>query len=652
MEAVIGVSGPGMSVRSGSGGSVLSVRPAEPERDSILLDPAAEPERGSIVPAAVRGRSLVLWCPDWPAVAGCRQLGRSGSEPAAVLSANRVLTCNHAARAEGIRVGQRRREAQSRFPDLLLLAADPDRDARMFEPIAAAVETVAPGVEILRPGLVACSTRGPARFFGSEPAAAERIVDLVEALDVECRVGIADALDVAVLAARQSRLVPAGRAAEFCAALPIVELARDPAIAPPERAALVDLLTRLGLTTAGAFAALPESAVVTRFGADGLVAHRLARGLGDRGLSRRVIGTDLAVEQVCDPPLERVDTAAFLARALAERFHLRLADAGMACTRVAITAHTDRDAILTRVWRCARPLTAAATADRLRWQLDGWLTAGRSLPRDAAGTPVDPDGRGPGAITRLRLEPVEAVGAGLIQYGLWGSDGESDQRAGWAFARIQGLLGPASVLAPVRSGGRGPADRITLVPWGEEKVPARDPAAPWPGALPSPSPASLLPAEPVRLLDDAGQPVRIDDRGRLTGSPSTLLREDEPPAPVLSWAGPWLLDERWWAADPPPPEPPEPVVVAAGRTGSDRAAAGRAGRPVYRPIPGDLDYQKPARSELEQALSDRPPVPNWLRRTRVSAPAVQLGRIQLLTAAAGMLLRFGINGWELEGVYD
>ena len=623
------------------------------------------PVPGSTMAGPVRrGRSVVLWCPDWPVVAGCRQLGRSGSEPAAVLWANRVRTCNQAARAEGIRVGQRRREAQSRCPDLLLLSADPDRDARMFESVAAAVETVAPGVEILRPGLVACAARGPARFFGSEPAAAEHIVDLVEALDVECRVGIADTLEVAVLAARQSRLVPPGQAAGFCAALPVVELARDPAVAPPERAALVDLLTRLGLTTAGAFAALPEPAVITRFGADGLAAHRLARGLGDRGLSRRVIGADLAVEQVCDPPLERVDTAAFLARALADRFHQRLAGAGMACTRLAITAHTDRDATLTRVWRCARPLTAVATADRLRWQLDGWLTAGRSLPRDATGTPEDPDGRGPGAIIRLRLEPVEAVGAGLIQYGLWGSDGESDQRAGWAFARIQGLLGPSSVLAPVRSGGRGPADRITLVPWGEEKVPARDPAAPWPGALPSPSPASLIPAAPVRLLDDAGQPVRIDDRGRLTGSPAVLLRDDEPPAPVLGWAGPWLLDERWWAADPPAPLPalpaqPAPPARSAQPASSalsaptDPIGSGPSGPavapgPVYRPIPGDLDYQKPSRS----TVTDAAPMPGWLRHTRVSAPAAQLGRIQLLTGVAGMLLRFAAGGWELEGVYD
>jgi protein ImuB len=254
-----------------------------------------------------RARTLVIWCPDWPAVAGARQAGKPASDPVAVFHANRVQTCTAAARAEGIRVGQRRRDAQSRCPELLVLKADEDRDARLFEPVVAAVESVAPGVEILRPGMIACSARGPARFFGSETAAAERIVDIVEALDVECSVGIADSLSVAVLAARQVRIVPTGGDGAFCAGLPISELARDPAISPPDRMELVDLLVRLGITTAGAFAALPDVKVATRFGTDAVVAHRLAKGLAERGMSRRIIPEELAVEQSFDPALERVD---------------------------------------------------------------------------------------------------------------------------------------------------------------------------------------------------------------------------------------------------------------------------------------------------------------------------------------------------------
>src|SRR5262249_54130211 len=43
--------------------------------------------------------------------------------------------------------------------------------------------------------------------------------------------------------------------------------------------ALGDLLVRLGLRTLGAFAALPEGAVLGRFGSAGARAHRLAPGM-------------------------------------------------------------------------------------------------------------------------------------------------------------------------------------------------------------------------------------------------------------------------------------------------------------------------------------------------------------------------------------
>ncbi len=553
-------------------------------------------------------RALVVWCPDWPAVAAARQARKPASGPVAVFHANRVQACTEAARAEGIRIGMRRRDAQSRCPDLLVLPADPDSDGRMFEVVAAAVEAVAPGIEVLRPGMVACAARGPVRYFGSEEAAAERIVDAVEALDVECRIGIADVLPVAVLAARQGVLVPPGGSAAFCAGLPVVELARDPALAPPDRVDLVDLLIRLGITTAGSFAALPEERVATRFGADAVVAHRLARGLADRSVYRRTIPEDLTIEQVCDPPLERVDTAAFLARALAERFHARLADAGLACTRLAISARTERGAELSRIWRCARPLTPEDTADRLRWQLDGWLTAALRRPAGRTG-PVARDPHsgeelaqsGPGAITVLRLEPVEAIGSGLVQYGLWGSDGRDDQRAGWAFARVQGLLGPESVLAPVLSGGRGPAERISLVPWGDERVPERDPSAPWPGAIPAPTPTRLTDPETSRVLltDARGAPVTVTARGLLSAPPALAARTPIGDRAVQGWAGPWLLDERWWA-------PPEPGAAPADP-----------------------------------------------RVARVSAPPRRAARMQvLLVDGPALLVCYGPAGWQVEGVYD
>ena len=66
-------------------------------------------------------RVMVVWCPDWSVVAALEDADRSLRSPAAVLAANVVEVCNGPARAEGVRRGQRRRDAQARCPDLLLL---------------------------------------------------------------------------------------------------------------------------------------------------------------------------------------------------------------------------------------------------------------------------------------------------------------------------------------------------------------------------------------------------------------------------------------------------------------------------------------------------------------------------------------------------
>lgn len=477
-------------------------------------------------------RVVVVWCPDWPVVAGAAAEGLPAQTPAAVVAANRIVACSATARAQGVRRGQRRREAQGRCPQLAVLADDPDRDARAFEPVVAAVEALAPGVEVARPGLVALPAQGPTRYFGSELSVAELIVDVVATqAGVECQIGIADGLFAATLAAHRGLLVPPEGSAGFLAPLSIAEL-HQPATGM-DRAALMDLLHRLGLRTLGAFAALPVGDVASRFGLDGVRAHRLAQGLDERPLARRQPPVDLTVTRRFDPPLDRVDTAAFASREPAEQLHAALAARGLACLRLGVGACTEAGEELHRVWRCAEPLTAAGIADRVRWQLDGWLTSRDAKP--SAG------------ITLLQLVPEEVIGGQALQRGLWGESGEDDERAGRALVRVQAMLGPEAVFTGVISGGRDPADRVRLVPWGDDPAPARDADSPWPGRLPAPSPSrvptSPLPAE---VLDDAGNAVGVSRRGRLTGVPHRIAVDRNPPRPVLTWAGPWPVEERWW----------------------------------------------------------------------------------------------------------
>ncbi|MEV5633133.1 DNA polymerase Y family protein [Micromonospora tulbaghiae] len=517
--------------------------------------------------SGVPQRTLLLWCPDWPVLAAEIVDGVPATDPVVVLHANRVIACSERARAEGIRRGLRRREAQGRCPHLTVVDHDPGRDVRAFEPVVAAVEEMVAGVEVIRPGACATAARGPSRYLGGEEAAAERIVEHVaQSCAVESQVGIADGVFAAGLAAREGRIVAPGGTREFLAARPVEALGRP---------ALADLLRRLGVRTLGDFAVLPAGDVLARFGFDGALAHRLAGGRDDRPLAVRQPPADLTVTADYDEPVDRVDAAAFAARTLAERLHERLAGYGLACTRLGIEAVTAHGQELHRVWRHDGLLTAAAIADRVRWQLDGWLSGsnGRGGTRPARPT---------AGIVRLRLVPDGVLAQAGLQPGLWGETGEERERAHRALSRVQGILGPEAVVTAVLGGGRSPADQVRLVPWGDERVPARPgrppagalpapaPASvvvpagggagrragrgravaepPWPGRIPPPSPAVVLPAPlPADVRDAAGEPVVVSARLAVSAAPARLTVGDGRPAEITGWAGPWPVDERWWA---------------------------------------------------------------------------------------------------------
>ena len=456
---------------------------------------------------------------------------------AAVLVANRVVAVSPEARRLGVKEGLRRREAQARCPELIVLDRDRDREARAFAPVVAAIEAFTPRVELTRPGVCAVLTHGPSRYFGGEEALAVAISVAVSAvLGRCCGVGVADGWFAAQLAARavsdgQSPLVvPAGETEQFLAPLPLHSV---------ERPELVEVLRRLGLVTLADLAQLPAADVLGRFGTEGVVAHRLARGLDERPLDARRPPADLLETLAVDPPVERVDQAAFLAKGMADRLHQRLGALGMACLRVLIEAESEHGEFSSRLWRHEGALTPGAMADRVRWQLEGWLSG------PTAGRPT-------GGIVALRLVPQEVVPAKGRQLGFWGGQTQQAERAARSVARVQGLLGAQAVSVVERRGGRLPGEQLVLVSAATvdfELRPALPPLkAPWPGRLVQP-PATVLPV-PVRItvLDEEGAMVLVNGRGATSAAPTVVARPGGSALRVISWAGPWPVEGRWWDA--------------------------------------------------------------------------------------------------------
>jgi protein ImuB len=412
---------------------------------------------------------------------------------------------------------------------------EPEAAARAFEPVVAIIEEFCPQVEVLQPGLAAIAARGPARYFGGEAALAAQLAEAVCLRGISCQVGIADGLFAADLAARcgPGLLVPPGETPQFLAGLPVT------ALGLPD---LADLLPKLGIHTLGEFAALPAAEAGNRFGAPGVIAHRLARGLDPRPLAPQPPRLDLSVEQAFDPPAEQSEPVVFIAKALADQMHARLAARGLACVRVQALVRCEDGQELSRLWRHDGLLSALAVAERVRWQLDGWQAA-------RGPEPVRDSGISAGGITLLRLIPDQLVRATGRQLSLWG-DAVVTEQVARAAIRVQAILGHTAVTRPALSGGRTAAEQALLTPFGDAGTPQRPADQPWPGQIPAPAPATVYSVpQPAAVTDGAGGIVTVSGRAQLSAPPAWLAAGRGPARAVTCWAGPWPVTERWWDPD-------------------------------------------------------------------------------------------------------
>lgn len=493
-------------------------------------------------------RAIVLWLPDWPVAAAAHELALDPSAPLVLIEHGEVFACSAAARSAGVSRGLRHREAQYRCPEATVIRHDEGVDARTFDPVLRAIEAAAPGVQLLRPGLVALRARGPARYYGGEAEALAALAAVVRAsIGIDPYLGCADGLFAAEQAARSGSvteplvIVPAGESRAFVAPLSVSTLL-------PERTAT--LLRRLGVATLADFAALAADDVARRFGAEGSAAHERACGREPSRLRPRAVPPEFSAQISWEQPIERSDELAFALRETAERFVQQLMQHRLVCTSLRIELQHEDGSLLSRSWLHPRWFRAAEVIDRARWQLDA-LTA--AAP--PAGDPRLQPGPGFGAapeddfarrgIVAVALHPDRVDQLSHHEAGLWG--GGPDERIHHALSRVQSLLGHEQVVTPVLRGGRVLAERQLMLPWGEAVSGELRSEQPWPGALTELTPSTVLSEPvPVRLDDAHGEPVRVDARGAVLASPSTLQLDATRIRHVQAWAGPWPVTERWW----------------------------------------------------------------------------------------------------------
>jgi protein ImuB len=246
----------------------------------------------------------------------------------------------------------------------------------------------------------------------------------------------------------------------------------------------------------------------------------------------------LAAVRKLDPPVEQSEPVVFAAKSLADQLHANLAARGLFCVRVEVEVTTEDGRSRSRLWRHDGLLSSAAVAERVRWQLDAWR--------------VDEPGSAEalvGGVVLLRLAPDQLVQGGGRQLALWGP-GVADDRIDRAASRVQAMLGHAAVTTPVTAGGRGPAEQVLRVPWGDSLEPRLSSDGPWPGRVPEPAPAVVYSTPlPAAVIDASGRAVRVSGRCEVSSTPAALSLSGGPTLAVTGWTGPWPSVEHWWDAE-------------------------------------------------------------------------------------------------------
>lgn len=529
-------------------------------------------------------RIAVVRVPDW-SVEVARAAGElPGSVPVATTHLHRIVACDDLARAVGVRVGQRVRDAQAGAPSLVLADADAVGEVLAFAHVIRAVESVVPGVQGLGDGALALPMRGATRFYGGEREAVAAIVAALAPLGLRVRVGVADDRFTAELAERAavadaappaSHPAPAGHEGAPAAPSSAGDVhvsgragphgRRDPAhvhishalAAPDAPGPQIDSSpahpqhpTPIRIVEPGASRAFLAPVPVTVLGSElaGMLLRLGLRTLGDlaalpdasvrdrfgheglRDLQRARGLDDRRIEPGSDHPPD----------ALALEFEPGI-EGG---EELGFALQGRADAYVAEL--AARRLVVAEVRILLRADLGGisertWRKPGFFRARDVvdrarwqlAESGLD------SALVEVRITPERLERDTEHMPGLWGGRGV-DERTRGVIERLQGVLGREGVVVASLGGGRLLAERGVLTPWGDAVADVRE--GPWPGSLPEPRPATVFrPPQPVVLLDAEGAEVETGER---IHPPTWFRTPTGDRRRVAAWAGPWPLRLR------------------------------------------------------------------------------------------------------------
>jgi nucleotidyltransferase/DNA polymerase involved in DNA repair len=215
-----------------------------------------------------------------------------------------VFDCSEEATAHSISPGMTLRQASHRCPDAVFLPIDEAGYDRTCAEVLDVLDQFSPIVEADSPDRAFLDVSGTEHLFGpAENLAGQVSNKVIHKTGLQSQIGIASnkfvASIAASLASTRSLILTSGQERSFLQPLPIELLP----IAPEA----ITWLKRLGLRTMGQVADLPINALDSQLGQEGLMAHRLAKGIDKRTVKPRPRPDVLEQSLSFDHPLGDMD---------------------------------------------------------------------------------------------------------------------------------------------------------------------------------------------------------------------------------------------------------------------------------------------------------------------------------------------------------
>jgi protein ImuB len=506
---------------------------------------------------------LALCAPDLPLQRLRR--GRDGGRGAiAVACEGRVVCCDGGALRAGVRPGMALPEALAACGALEVSLQDPGADVAALRALAEAMLAIAPQVEVAPPDVLLLDA-GAAHVLArpgmapgdEERALAERARAIAAEMGWMVRAAVASGRAPARALARHGdalvlRTEPGG-APRALAPLPLAALELPSEVA--------GRLAALGVLDVGGVARLPPESLAHRFGAAGVAAALLARGLDDSPIAPYLPETLPEEGLELEGPVESAEPLLFALKRLADRIAARLAGRGLGATRLRIVLGLDPRGEERLVVPLAQPTASAAR----------WLVPAKEQLFAV---------RLPGAVVRVRLAAIEVAAAAAEQLAL-GDRPEALAALETVLSRLAVRLGDDALFAaePVerhrpeaayRPERFRPAEARRRAVRHAEAVAARSAAeralsTPIPTAIPTAT-AAPRPRRRARRGDAAAlvPPMAAEDPApyrptRLLPSPRSIVAEGEGGRltaihvgarahAVLAIEGPERLSGEWWSS--------------------------------------------------------------------------------------------------------